>query len=197
MTRDTQKVRVTLFFALMGLIGIALLAYRPQVNLLTIINRPVIPQPPVVEMSNELPISQPQAIAALKRLGAIFHPDTSEESTEYVMVFQEFLFGESGYHVFSDADMKYVAALENLEELHIIETGITDAALACLRNQPHIRRLTLRNGNLTDAAVDHICQLSNLEHLNVRQTQISASGLDKLRERFPNCKIEYDGAVNQ
>ena len=36
-----------------------------------------------------------------------------------------------------------------------------------------------------------------VEYLNVCQTQISASGLEKLRERFPNSEIEYDVPVAQ
>ncbi len=198
MIRDTQKIRVTLFctsFAAMGYIGIALLAYGPELALVTIINRSATRKPPVAEMSTTLPISQPQAIAALKRLGATVFTDASEASAQHVMVFQESLIGESGYHLFSDADMKYVAALEDLETLHIIETAITDESLACLRKLPHIGELTLRNHNLTDAAVDHICRLINPEYLNICQTQISTSGLDMLRQRFPNCEIKYDVPV--
>ncbi len=72
---------------------------------------------------------------------------------------------------FSDADMLHLASLQNLTRLHLNQTKVSDEGLG------------------------HLNQLKNLERLDLKESQVTATGIKKLHQTLPNCKIEWDGGV--
>jgi hypothetical protein len=73
-----------------------------------------------------------------------------------------------------DQGMKYVAKLDNLRNLDLGGSDITDAGLSHLLELPHYK-------------------LPQLRILNLQNTNVSDAGLAGLKDRFPKTQIRYRG----
>jgi len=81
----------------------------------------------------------------------------------------------------SDAGAERLKALDQLEELNLFAAEfITDAAMAFLRGNRHLKVLNLRGTDVTDTSLAYIAELSNLRSLDISFTQISDVGLEHL-----------------
>lgn len=76
-----------------------------------------------------------------------------------------------------------------LADLRLNETGVGDDALNHLAGLTHLARLELRQTLVTDAAVEYLAKLAALRSLDVRETAVTPSGMKRLGERLPKCKI--------
>ncbi|MFO0901704.1 MAG: hypothetical protein U0939_01820 [Pirellulales bacterium] len=76
----------------------------------------------------------------------------------------------------TDAGLRHLANLSNLEYLSLGGTSVTDAGLELAANWPHLRRLEL-SGAITDAGLPHLVQLAELEQLRVWPAKITNEGL--------------------
>ncbi len=77
-----------------------------------------------------------------------------------------------------------VAALvplaDNIAQIDLGRTAITDGALATLAKFPRLARLDLRQTKVTDKGMESLTKLTKLQSLNVYGTEVTDAGLAKL-----------------
>jgi len=75
-------------------------------------------------------------------------------------------------------------------ELRLGKTGLTDESLKQISSLINIEKLWLNNNNITDAGISSIKALKHLEYLNVSYTRITVNGLKQMIS-IPNLKSIY------
>ncbi|MDW7996018.1 MAG: hypothetical protein RMI91_15330 [Gemmatales bacterium] len=89
----------------------------------------------------------------------------------------------------TDAGLKELAALKKLTELNLQRTPITDAGLKELAALQNLRKLQLWNTRITDAGLKELARLKSLAVLCVGGTKVTQRGIAELREALPHCEI--------
>lgn len=69
---------------------------------------------------------------------------------------------------------------ENIAQLDLGRTKITDAALKTIAQLPRLAQLDLRQTAVTDAGLEPLTKLKNLQTLNLHGTQVTDAGLKQL-----------------
>ena len=69
---------------------------------------------------------------------------------------------------------------QNVAQLNLSRTQITDAGLAPVGDLPRLTRLDLHETQITDAGLKHLSGLKNLQYLNLYETQVSDAGIAEL-----------------
>ena len=88
----------------------------------------------------------------------------------------------------TDAGLKELAPLTNLELLDLNGTQVTDAGLKELAHFKNLRILNLWRTQVTDAGLKKLAPLTNLELLDLNGTQVTDAGLKELAH-FKNLRI--------
>jgi len=84
---------------------------------------------------------------------------------------------------FKDEDVAALAGLaENLLELNLEGSAITDAAMKTIAQYSHLKRLNLRNTQVTNAGMDALKGLAELEWLNLGQTEVGDASIPWFKE---------------
>ncbi len=96
---------------------------------------------------------------------------------------------------FGDAELeKLAAAGTHLIWLDLSRTGITDAGLKMLAKMPNLERLDLRGTAVGDAGVESLAPLRSLQTLGLYGTAVTDAGLPAL-QRLPGLKRLYVGGT--
>lgn len=88
----------------------------------------------------------------------------------------------------TDAAMKSIASMTDLQELDLTLCKITDAGIAQLRAHPNLRQLWLGNTQITDVSIQTLLSLPRLERLTVEGSRISEAGWKAILARKPFLK---------
>ena len=89
----------------------------------------------------------------------------------------------------TDAGLRHLRGLSNVQKIWLNGTKITDSGLAHLKGLASLKELGLFETDITDAGLEHLHGLSNLEDLIVEQTKVTDAGVDKLKTALPDCKV--------
>ena len=95
----------------------------------------------------------------------------------------------------TDAMLKCVSRLSQLQSLDLSGTQVTDAGLAQLGSLSKLRILNLSNTNVTDVGLTHLVGLSSLRVLDLRGTSVSPEGVRRLRSELKDCEVEVSGTA--
>ncbi len=113
----------------------------------------------------------------------------------------------------TDADLRHLQVLSDVDAINLNNTGITDDGLRHLRGLTQLRSLSLESTAITDDGLTHVSDLKNLEYLYLDRTsvtdagvkhlvklpnlrvlraynQVTPAGYAKLKKAMPNCLIE-------
>jgi hypothetical protein len=93
----------------------------------------------------------------------------------------------------TDADLASLVALDQLEDLVLNGTSITDAGVRYLPRFLRLRRLLLGSTRVTDASLSDVAALANLEVLELSQTEITDKGIFALGDLR---KLKYLGLAD-
>ena len=96
---------------------------------------------------------------------------------------------EIGFSDITDRGLAAVANMPNLEKLYLQKTSITDEGIQHLESLIRLRYLNLYGTQVTDDALDALVDLPRLKSLFVWETQISKSAADDFQEQ----KLEATG----
>lgn len=128
---------------------------------------PDIPAKPVVKASDE-------AIKKLKDLGAVIEPvaqNTNYLSANFVAVANV-----------SDKEIQLLLPLkEQLIELKLGNTSITDSALQIISQFKNLIRLQLNYAKITDKGLENLASSQSLRYLNLVGTNVTADGVVQLK----------------
>jgi len=90
----------------------------------------------------------------------------------------------------TDAELRNVAKLTEVEWLWLKDTQITDAGLTHLTGLKRLRVLGLAGTGITDAGLRHLNSLPELRWLDVTETAVSLRGISDLKRRLPELNVE-------
>lgn len=95
------------------------------------------------------------------------------------------------YPQFNDKDLQDLLAIkENIVQLKLGHTAITDQALATIKSMPFVSRLHLENTKVSDNGLLQLKGLQKLVYLNLVGTKVTVKGLANLKD-VPNLKNVY------
>ena len=80
---------------------------------------------------------------------------------------------------------------DNVADLEISGSRITDAGLVHLKDLIKLRHLNLSDTQVTDAGLVHLKDLTKLRHLNLSDTQVTDAGVADLQKALPACEITH------
>jgi hypothetical protein len=89
----------------------------------------------------------------------------------------------------TDAGLASIAPLTNLRRLHLEKTAVTDAGLAHLKGLTNLEYLNLYGTAVTDAGLQHLSGMKNLRNLYLWQTKVTAEGAANLKKSLPTVNI--------
>ena len=89
----------------------------------------------------------------------------------------------------TDAGLAKVAAMKNLQELHLENTATSDAGLDHLKGLASLEYLNLYNTKVTDAGIAKLAGLGKLKALYLWQSGVTKAGVAALKAKLPNAHI--------
>ena len=91
---------------------------------------------------------------------------------------------------FTDDGLRHLTGLNQLEELTLYATSVSDFGLDELRHHPYLRRLNLNSTCVSDAGMRDVAQCPRLTHLQLQCTGVGDFGVAELRNL--DCLVELD-----
>jgi len=89
----------------------------------------------------------------------------------------------------TDAGLAKVAAMKNLQELHLENTATSDAGLDHLKGLASLEYLNLYNTKVTDAGLAKLAGLSKLKAIYLWQSGVTKAGVAALKAKLPGAHI--------
>jgi hypothetical protein len=89
----------------------------------------------------------------------------------------------------SDARLKELAGLTQLQSLNLLETQVNDAGLKELAGMKQLKTLDLSYTQVTDAGLNELAGLTQLRSLNLANTQVTDAGVQELQKTLPQVRI--------
>ncbi len=93
-----------------------------------------------------------------------------------------------GRTIITDAALKTVAQLPRLVSLDLRQTKITDAGLEALIGLKKLQTLNLYGTEITDAGLKHLAQIKSLKNVYLWQSKASEDGAKQLNAAIPGLK---------
>lgn len=94
-----------------------------------------------------------------------------------------------GRTVISDAALKTVAQFPRLTVLDLRQTKITDGGLASLSGLKNLQSLNLFGTDITDAGVKHLATIKSLKSVTLFQTKATPAAVTELTAAIPGIKV--------
>ena len=117
---------------------------------------------------------------------AAFGLDREDVEPEKGKITSLYLYAKS----LTDSDLEYLEAFPDLEELVLMDRGLTDAALEPLRHLKKLRCLEIGHGQFTDAGIKHLHALHNLKELTIVSKGVTDDGLPELAKMKKLKRLE-------
>ncbi len=92
-------------------------------------------------------------------------------------------------HQVTDAGLKELAGLTQLQSLDFRETQVTDAGLKELAGLKQLRMLNLGVTQVTDAGLKELAGLKQLRMLNLSGSKVTDAGVQELQKALPQVQI--------
>ncbi len=158
------------------------------------------------ELTRPVPPANPQAVAALTKIGllvlplaaghnqlevsAVNTPSFSDaQATLLPALKDQLVWLKLGDTPLTDAALTQIARLSNLQKLHLEHTRITDTGLKSLASLPKLEYLNLYATDITDAGLTTIATLPALTSVYLWQTRVTPAGIAALQRTRPDLLI--------
>ena len=96
----------------------------------------------------------------------------------------------SGSEVSDRGLQEFAAARSRLRLLDLSFTRVGDEGLKSLAALPELRHVSLIGCRVTDSGTDSLTRLERLREIYLAKTQVSSQAAEKLRRKFPMCRVE-------
>lgn len=97
-----------------------------------------------------------------------------------------------GRTVITDAALKTVAQLPRLVSLDLRQTKITDAGLEALTSLKKLDTLNLYGTEITDAGLKHLAKIKSLKNVYLWQSKATKAGVKQLTSAVPGLKASIE-----
>ena len=94
-----------------------------------------------------------------------------------------------GRTVITDAALKTIGQLSRLVSLDLRQTKITDAGLESITGLKNLQSINLYGTEITDAGVKHLASIKSLKNVYLWQSKATESGVKKLTAAIPGVKV--------
>jgi serine/threonine protein kinase len=91
----------------------------------------------------------------------------------------------------TDAGLEPLGKCRSLTSLQLGYDSIGDSGITQLTSLESLSSLNLEGTDITDAAVKSLASIESLTRLNLKYTALSEKAVEDLRNRLPDCTIEY------
>jgi len=164
---------------------------------------PEIPSAPVAKADE-------QAVKKLKDFGAVVEPvaqntnymsvnfitvpNFSDSSVKLLMPIKEQVIElKLGNTLITDSALQVISQLKNLMRLQLDDTKVTDKGLAYLKSLQNLKYLNLVGTNVTVAGILQLKSLKNLQSLYLYRSAVKRSDWNDLKKAFPKTTIDSGG----
>src|SRR5262249_17476158 len=89
----------------------------------------------------------------------------------------------------TDAKLKRLGDLMDLQSLELKECAITDAGLEYLQDSISLKRLCITAAPISDAGLARLTGLTRLQSLDISGTKVTAEGVKQFKKALPNLKV--------
>ncbi|MBX3415762.1 MAG: protein kinase [Pirellulales bacterium] len=89
----------------------------------------------------------------------------------------------------TDAGLTTVADLEQLRSLDLSSTAISDAGLAQLAPLKQLAKLRIGGTGITEASISTLAGWTGLRELDITRNKLEPEDLQRLHEALPNCRV--------
>lgn len=89
----------------------------------------------------------------------------------------------------TDEGLIALQSLRDLNHLALDDTAVTDAGIAHLTPLQQLQELYLMDTAVTDACIADLAKLKELRTLDLDFTHVTTEGVNRLRRSLPSCKI--------
>ena len=96
----------------------------------------------------------------------------------------------SGSEVSDRGLQEFEATGSRLRLLDLSFTRVGDEGLKSLAALPELRHVSLIGCRVTDSGTDSLTRLERLREIYLAKTQVSPQAAEKLRRKFPMCRVE-------
>lgn len=94
-----------------------------------------------------------------------------------------------GRTVITDAALKSIGQLPRLVSLDLRQTKVTDAGLEALTGLKKLQSINLYGTEISDAGVKHLASIKSLKNVYLWQSKATESGVKKLTAAIPGVKV--------
>jgi hypothetical protein len=91
----------------------------------------------------------------------------------------------------TDATIRNVSGLDEIEVLHLTQCDVTDDQLELLAHIGSLKILRLNNTGITDKAIPAIASINGLMSVDLSGTLVSNSGVEELESRRPGIVVRH------
>lgn len=116
--------------------------------------------------------------------------DLTDDDLAHLEAFTNLQRLDLGYSPITDEGLSYLVGLTQLTGLNLSGTKITNDGLEHLTGLTNLKHLALRDTDVSSRGIEHLVQLQSLEQLFYGGSKIKGTGLKKLGDALPQCKIE-------
>jgi len=151
-------------------------------------------------------VPDPKAILALKREGvlvipvahdrnlvevsAVNTPDVGDADVKLLLpLAEQIIWLKIGNTKITDAGLKELSRLKNLNKLHLEYTGVTDVGLSELKDLKYLEYVNLVGTKVTDAGLKIISSSKSLKNIYVWKSGITESGIAVVKKLHPELNI--------
>lgn len=157
-------------------------------------------------LSLKVPAASEKDIEALKKAGLIVNNLSQDQNLLEVSAVNAANFGDEqiallaplteqiawlklGGTKITDASLKEIAKLKNLNKLHLEHTAITDAGLATLKSLPYLEYVNVVDTKITDAGLKAIAAVKSLRSVYVWKSAVTDSAVSQVGKQYPGLMI--------
>ncbi len=97
----------------------------------------------------------------------------------------------------TDAGLKHLQGLKNLETLNLFASQVTDAGIRQLQGLQNLKSLGLGHSPITDAGINELAVFNRLESLNLAGTDVTDEGLLELKNLSSLRSLQVDAPITQ
>lgn len=90
-------------------------------------------------------------------------------------------------HRITDEITRHLVAFPHVRWVLVPFCGLTDAAMPQLGDSNHLFSLSLIGNHISDESVPYLCRMTKLRRLFVRDTELTEAGFDQIKGSLPKC----------
>ena len=157
-------------------------------------------------LSLKVPAADEKNIDALKKAGLIVSNLSHDQNLIEVSAVNAANFGDAqiallaplseqiawlklGGTKITDAALKEISKLKNLNKIHLEHTAVSDAGISNLKNLPYLEYVNLVDTKVTDAGLKDIAAMKGLKSIYVWQSAVTDSAVGLVSKQYPGLTV--------